>query len=99
MTTEQSHWNGDGFESDDSDEDILNLFDRLGIMYPEIKGMIDACKRDAWIQEKMAKHPRYENRLPIARFYWRRVERLRSLHRQALAELDAETTESEEAPR
>lgn len=68
-------WEGDGFYELDDDE-IVNLFRDLGCLAFEVKALADACKMEAWVREKTAKHEDREDNLVIARFWWRRTERL-----------------------
>ena len=85
-----SHWDGDGFDEGLDDDAILGLFDDLGIMFPDLDGMIDACKGEAWVHEKLAKYEQSEVNLAMARYFWRRVERLRALLKTLRDRVDAE---------
>lgn len=66
-----SLWDGDGLP-----EDAIELLCDLDMLPFEVEGLVDACKHEAWVREKMAKHLEGEDAersLAMARYFWRRV--------------------------
>lgn len=66
--------------------DMVNYFD---MTVPEQKGWLEACKEQAFVTEKVAKHENKEVNLAVARYFWRRVEKLNSYIKRLEADLDA----------
>jgi hypothetical protein len=83
VTVTPEIWEGDSLP--ESDEDVMDIFDELGMLPSEVRAIADACKTEAWVHEKLAKHLRdsdpeeSEDNLVISRHFWRRTERLNAL--------------------
>jgi len=81
-----SIWEGDGLP--DYDDWTYLADDSLGMTMSELRGWLDSCKREAWVHEKCAKHEDPERNLAIARYFWRRHEKLKSYIDKLESELD-----------
>lgn len=91
-----SIWEGDGLP--DTYEEWASLTNRLGMVLPEISEWLVACKREAWVHEKSARYDDDSERdrnIAIARYFWRRTERLNGYMKLMKEELDKDI---EQAP-
>lgn len=90
-----SIWDADTISEYDEWRDLIEVLD---MTLPEIEGWLEACKREAWVHEKLAKYREEdgdgEQNLAIARYFWRRVERLREHLKQLEHDLDEEAKEA-----
>lgn len=80
------NWTGDGLPEDE--DEAVELLRALGPLPFEFDAMVNACKREAWVREHVARHENREWHLTVTRYLWRRVERLRGLRERVLADDD-----------
>lgn len=90
MSYDLSIWEGDGLPDYDTWEAMVADFD---LTMPEIEGWLEACKREAWVREKVAKYEDRDRNLATARYFWRRVEKLREYAKKLEEQLDNELEE------
>jgi hypothetical protein len=68
--------------------------DEFNFTEPELEGWYESCKAQAWINEQMAKHmddgAEKAIRIAIARYFWRRADRIRRLTKKAIEEVESE---------
>lgn len=82
--TDLSHWDGDGIDDED-EENVEFAIHTLGLLSSEIMALSKNAKDEAWVHEKLAKHEDTEVNIAIARYFWRRAQRLKELAEQVKA--------------
>ena len=88
LAHDPSIWQGDGLHDYGEWYDMVSYFD---ITMPELQGWLNACTSEAWVREHLAKYEDTEMNLDIARYFWRRVEKLRTYIKGLESELDDES--------
>jgi hypothetical protein len=100
MTAERKYnlaiWEGDGLPEYDEWRDMVLAFD---LTDPELEGWLEACKTEAWVRERMARHTEGEERdwtLAVCRYYWRRVSTLTDYIKRHNSQTDEEIEDDDE---
>lgn len=87
MSFDPANWEGNGL-----DTDARTLLDDLECLTFEVRALYDACKREAWIHEHVARYEHGENKefhLAVARYLWRRAQRFKEVADEMDAEMEA----------
>lgn len=70
-------WDGDGISEDE--EDLEFALEDLGLLPFEVIALEEACKREGWIHEKLAKYENHDRNIAISRYFWRRAQRFKEI--------------------
>jgi len=87
MPEDLSVWEADDFLDYTEWKKVVQELDMTA---PEIEGWLDACKKEAWVHEKLSKYENKDRNLAIARHFWRRSNSITAYKKQLEAELDKE---------